>query len=82
MDDHEEAREREARWTAEEALRRDPMPCSQCSGDTVRFRGLGAEIQVWICPRRDEPGHLSYEEADALFQEYKRNNPPKSFRWA
>lgn len=36
--------------------------CSECSGDTVQFRGSGLSMQYRICSRYKEPGHISEEE--------------------
>lgn len=41
--------------------------CPECGGDTIVFRGVGREGEYWICPRREEPGHLGEEEVLAAY---------------
>lgn len=55
-------------------------PCPECQGKTIKFRGIGADLQYWLCPRKDEPGHLTREEANELFQKQKMAHLPAKWR--
>ena len=38
------------------------VPCPECDGRTVMFRGRGLDMQYMICVWYTEPGHLSEKE--------------------
>jgi hypothetical protein len=38
------------------------LPCVECGGRTIEFRGTGLNTQYRVCPRFREPGHLSEDE--------------------
>jgi hypothetical protein len=47
-------------------------PCSDCGGETIQFRGRGLDLEVRICPRKDEPGHLSRAAAQKIYDQRLR----------
>lgn len=40
-------------------------PCSDCGGTTLEFRGVGKDTEYRLCPRWQEPGHMSKDEMRA-----------------
>lgn len=56
--------------------------CPDCNGDTIRFRGSGLDLERWVCPRWQEPGHLSREAINERVREERARHMPRSGRWA
>lgn len=56
--------------------------CSQCGGNTIKFRFTGKERQYWICPRWKEPGHLNEDEMRAKYVKDAKKHAPPSGRFA
>lgn len=70
------------RWSVRTAPEPPAGTCPECGGATVKHKGAGWDIQVWICPRKDEPGHLTREEATAIHRQYIADYGPRESRWA
>lgn len=56
--------------------------CSECNGITIKHRGSGWNIEVWVCPYREKPGHLTRDEAMEIYRRYISNYGPQETRWA
>lgn len=67
--------------TLGEVLPREMAQCPECGGVTVRFRGVGLDTQVWVCPKRASPGHLDVGEVRRRIADVGAAIRP-SRRWA